>query len=190
MVVVAMIGLHSLPSGDVGRRIPTDGTAPDSTGIEVVGGTPRQRQRLFDAVRRFDAAGLTLPDLTVNLGTDPAVCGGALGSFSTRSEPWQITICNEHVTPVYLHELAHAWTRRHLNDTTREAFMELHGLTTWNDPRTPWRDRGMERAAIVIQLGLEDPGHPTRERRVRDRLLGFELLTGISPPRLRTEEMP
>lgn len=125
--------------------------------LTVTGGTEKQLALLADALDKFEDAGMELPDLDVLFSDDKADCHGAIGYFEPASSPWLITICNKHVTSVYLHELAHAWTRANLDDSTRAAFAELHGLSNWNDRTQPWGERAFEVAANVIAAGLSDP---------------------------------
>lgn len=180
LAAALLLSLSEAASEAIGARGDAVSSAPR---VEVEGGSPEQRLRLADALTRFSRAGLRLPDLYVVFSDDTSQCGGAIGYFSPASVPWTISICNRHVTSVYLHELAHAWTRVHLTDAKRAAFLELRGLKTWNDPTMPWGERGFEVAANVIQAGLEDPRPGFIEAGIEMRLRGFELLTGLAPPR-------
>lgn len=159
---------------------------PAAPGLTVSGGTEKQRALLADALRRFQGAGLTLPDLEVVFSDDSSVCNGAIGYFSPAFTPWRVSICNRHVTSVYLHELAHAWTRANLDNSTRSAFEDLRGLSNWNDRDQPWKERAFEVAANVIAAGLSDRADPPTEHGIETRLAGFTLLTGITAPRLES----
>ena len=148
--------------------------------VTIEGGSDWQREMLDDALGRFKAAGLALPDLDVLFSQDRADCHGGLGYFHPKYRPWRITICNDKTTTVYLHELAHAWTRSNLDDGVRAEFAELRGLPTWNDHDFDWNERAFEQAANVIARGLADQG---KFSWMSSDLDGFELLTGIEAPR-------
>lgn len=122
--------------------------------IDTRGATPKQLDYLSDALARFDEANLRLPDLQVVFSDDDADCNGGFGLFSTGSDPWKVTICNRHISDVYLHELAHAWTCEHLDDNAIQRFLEAHGLDNWNDRSKEWRSRGFEVAAVEIGAWL------------------------------------
>lgn len=160
-----------------------DSQAPASPKTTMVGGTSEQRLRMSEATQRFISAGLDLPHLTVEFGSDPDDCSGHHGVFRSRTRT--ISICST-VESVYEHELAHAWERANLTDDLRAAFMKLRGYDVWSDPGVPWNERGAEGAAFVIQQGLATlPLPPALGDEFASRMLAFELLTGIPAPRLR-----
>jgi hypothetical protein len=157
----------------------------DTPALQVENATPVERDRLEVAVLRFSRLGLRLPRLIVVFHDEPDACGGHPGLFGSKSEPWQISICDSDLGPVYEHELAHAWERANLTDDVRRRFMELRGHPTWDDHSFRWNERGVEGAAFILQQGLGGPPLASiRSREIRSRLAAFELLTGRPDPRL------
>lgn len=151
--------------------------------LQVHGGTPEQHARLELAVARFRDAGLALPDLHVHV--PPAeVCGDHLGHFAGGPTAWSITICGE-LDFLFEHELAHAWEAANVDDATRRAFMAARGFEVWDAPDVPWRERGREGVAFIVQQGLSGPPLPAAlSPELRSRVAAFELLTGRPDPRL------
>jgi hypothetical protein len=162
--------------------------------IRVEGASAAQTDRLTLALQRFSESGLELPNLTVIFSTDPAVCKGHDGLFSTAFDPWRISICSP-LDFVYEHELAHAWEHAMLSDRLRRQFMDLRGHTVWSGKDTPWIQKGQEDLAFVIQQGLSGLPLPrTLGGEAISRLKAFELLTGRPAPRvtewIETSEIP
>jgi hypothetical protein len=152
--------------------------------VRTSGGSLAQLARLDDALARFAAAGLELPDLDIEFSSDDDACRGHLGYFQPNTTPWRISIC-ALMDSVFEHELAHAWERAVLTDDLREAFMVARGLEVWSDREAPWNERGIEAVAFVIQQGLSDlPMAPALGDEARSRLATFELLIGRPAPRL------
>ncbi len=92
---------------------------------------------------------------------------------------------DESARLVILHELAHAWLYGHADAELQEAFVDFVGVESWNDLNDPWRDRGIERAASAIAVGLAGDLGPDgcTDGRYSDVTPGsFELLTGVAPP--------
>ena len=70
-----------------------------------------------------------------------------------------------------------------MSDATRQAYLDYTGLTTWADRDVDWESRGIERAATAIAWGLlETP--ITNPAAFVDEMHAFELLTGITSPRI------
>jgi hypothetical protein len=152
--------------------------------VFVTGATPGQHRRLAEGLDRFRQAGLELPDLQVEFAAAASYCGEHLGRFEPRFSPWRIVICSD-LDAVYEHELAHAWELANLDDHTRRQFVEYRGYEVWNDPASPWVERGIEGAAFIIQQGLVDlPLPPTLSAENHSRLVAYTILTGQPAPRL------
>lgn len=165
--------------------VPSDPPVRQPRPMIVVDATPAQEQRLNQAVTRFDSIGLQLPELEVRFVSTEESCRGHDGLFDPTVSPWRITFCSD-LDYVYEHELAHAWERANLTDDKRQAFLDERSLAVWSDRNVPWRERGVEAAAFIIQQGLLErplPAALSSER--RSRLVAFELLTGRASPRLR-----
>lgn len=152
--------------------------------VVVEGATPAQADRLALGLARFAEAGLELPDLHVEFPTDPEDCHGHLGLFALRHGTARILICGEEEF-IYEHELAHAWETTWVSDETRAAFMEYRGYETWSSSTVPWRERGVEGAAFILQQGVSGlPLQPILSDELVSRLVAYELLTNRPAPRL------
>jgi hypothetical protein len=182
-LLLALLALVA-SSGSLGERasaadMPAVSLHPQ---LQVHGGTPQQHARLELARARFRDAGLALPDLHVHL-PPPEACGEHLGHFAGGPSSWSITICAE-LDFLFEHELAHAWEAATLDDATRRAFMAARGYQVWDAPDVPWRERGREGVAFIIQQGLSGPPLPAElTPELRSRVEAFELLTGRPDPR-------
>jgi hypothetical protein len=53
-----------------------------------------------------------------------------------------------------LHEFAHVWMYDHLDEATRQAFLERVGLDVWRSADVFWPERGIEVAAETMAWGL------------------------------------
>lgn len=160
---------------------------------------PTPRLRLVDAtladagavaraIDRFHRNGLLLPDLEIRFLDDRAACRGHYGLFQPRDEMWRILICSD-VDFVITHELAHAWMRSHLDGFARQRYLLARRLPTWNDPDTPWMERGIEDAAFVIQQNLMASNPPVHTERWQRHMAAYELLTGQPSP-VRPPDQP
>ena len=158
---------------------------PSPASLSIKNASNAQAKRLEDAVRRFTAADLVLPQLTVVFHGDENPCKGHPGLFRADTDPWEIHICSESVEIVYEHELAHAWAAHNLNGQQRRDFMEIAGYETWNDKDYPWNERGTEGAARVIQQGISGlPLPPVLSVKTRQlHVEGYQFLTGVPSPR-------
>lgn len=158
------------------------GTATPS--VVVLGASSSQAARLALALERFRAAGLDLPGLQVEFPSDRGGCRGHMGVHRRHHGVAHIAICSDDEF-VYEHELAHAWEAAHVSEELRRSFMELRGHPTWNDRAYPWRERGVEGAAFVVQQGVAGlPLPPSLSEEQVNRLAAYELLTGLPAPRL------
>lgn len=169
-------GLHASIAGE---------SSIDQGRVTVRGASPSQLARLEEAIRAYSDAGLELPSLEIQFFEDEASCGGPDGRFRPSGETWRIEICSTSVGAVYEHELAHAWELAHLTQHQRRLFMRMRGHSNWSDRDRPWRERGKEDAALVIQQGLSGlPLPPVLGREAVSRLRAYELLTGTASPLL------
>ena len=85
---------------------------------------------------------------------------------------------------LWLHELAHPWLDAHVDEPTRDAFLEHVRLPRWADPTDAWWDRGLERAANTLAFGLLDERVntlPQVDGTCAERDAGFRILTGTDP---------
>jgi hypothetical protein len=150
--------------------------------ISIVGGSPDRRQTVIDAVERFLAAGLVLPDLEVHIHADNSGCAGKQGLFHPSGDIAVIDLCypGEFLA---LHEVGHAWERFNLDEEARAEFMKLTGATTWRSTDVVWRRRGAEQAANTLAHGLLSAQLTSIQYRTLE-FARFEALTGIPTPRL------
>jgi hypothetical protein len=180
MAAFLLAGFLNAPGSSITPLVDVSLT-PD---ITIQGGSPEQHKRLEEAVDRFKAASLLLPDLQVEIHDDPVHCNDHHGLFRSHSQPWRILICSS-ADFVYEHELAHAWELANLTDDIRRDLMKHGNYSTWADKTMPWNERGVEGAALVIQQGLAGlPLPPSLSLNHKNRIEAFELLTGRPAPRL------
>lgn len=180
----------------LGAHLPAPGSASTHSYVETVsakqvetmdqpgiyGADPEFTAVIESAIDRFDSVGLTLPELRVYYHHDPSGCPGATAQFNQDGSGTRVDLCTQ-VAYTLLHELAHAWEYHTMSDATRQAYLDLTGLPTWADPDVDWADRGIESAATTIAWGLlETP--ITNPAAFADELHSFELLTGITSPRI------
>jgi hypothetical protein len=131
----------------------------------------------------FASAALRLPDLEIHVRPNFAACDGLGGRFRVADSGPRVELCSGLQFTVF-HEFAHAWAHYNLSDETRQTFVELHGLPSWNDPDTPWARRGTEVAAETIARALLDRPLPDWQQVAAAQLdAGYRLLTGTTSPR-------
>lgn len=147
----------------------------------IIGGSEEQRETADWAVAHFVDAGLELPQIVIAIHTSDEACDGYDGAFRSRETPARLDVCNPHRL-IILHELAHAWDRHTLTDDLRQDFMDLRGLVTWNDPSTPWKERGVEDLAEVIVWGLRQFSGSAPFDEQSEKRASFALVTGVSLP--------
>jgi hypothetical protein len=143
----------------------------------------RSREQIAAAGTAFRVAGLKLPSLEIYVHETYAGCGGFAGQFNRDGSGLRVDFCSGNSFTV-LHEFAHAWEYHNVDDTTRNALVETHGLETWRSSEVPWAERGVEVAAETIAKGLLERAFPEwqcEEVELLDE--GFRLLTGRSSPR-------
>lgn len=158
----------------------TNPPAPDAPGI--YGADAELTAEIESAMARFDSAGLTLPELRIYAHATNEGCQGHIGLFNGDQSGNRIDLC-VRTEYLILHELAHAWEHHFMTESTREAFLDHTGLTTWNHIETDWDERGIEAAAQAIAWGLLDTPI-TNADAFPEELHQFELLTGIASPRV------
>jgi len=158
-----------------------------TTNLETSVRPTQEQQALVDwAVERYDRAELRLPAFRVEFHADPTGCRGNSGYY----EGGHLDICawdhpKGYARKVVVHELAHAWSEANLSAETREAFMALRGLPTWNSHDEAWGMRGFEQAAEVITWGVMrgDVTPLVGESDAPEALgVAYGLLTGADPP--------
>ena len=165
---------------------PTAAVDPDN-GATVIGGTRSQREAADWAIGRFEYAGLTVPSIEIHLHPSDEPCGGHRGIFSSGSH--RVDVCVEEPA-VILHEIAHAWNHLNLSEPQRSEYVSVGGFGSWDDPETPWSDRGSEDAADRIAWALlDDPiAGFTADGPIARANAAYRLLTGQDAPRVLAEE--
>ena len=150
--------------------------------VIVHGADAKQRGVLDDALARFEAAGLALPELEIFFSDDASACAGHLGAFRDRAERRHISVCSD-LEFVVVHELAHAWSDANLDEVARNRYVRARELATWSDHGVPWAQRGTEDAAFIIQQNLRDVAPSVLASATWvERITAFELLTGTPSP--------
>ena len=149
---------------------------------------------------RFDAAGLSLPEVVYVFHDNLEECGGHGGTYSPSTRT--VTMCNQDPKTL-IHELAHAWETTSLSDEMRADFAELRGLKVWHDHSVPWAERAAEQVAEVITWGVEEGSRLVRwterygavtfkllsiDASVDELLAAYKLLTGAEPVLRNPEE--
>ena len=170
-----------------------------SRGVELYNGTPETEEYVRWGLQRFAAAGVTLPKVdSVTFVLDQSRCPLRSPGFAWYSrsgadiwlcfQPGDVCVdpgCSNWTTiasRTLLHEYAHAWIAQNVTESTREAFMGLAGVSRWQDFDDEWDQRGVERAANTIMLGLLDKPLPMEPRACEVLAVKFRLLTGAAPP--------
>lgn len=144
-------------------------------------GAPPQIALSSWAVRRFQRAGLAVPQTEIHFYADLGACDGHLGYAGGG----RIDVCTLHVDAMsrhaILHELAHVWLDANTSQLQRDRFLELRGLSAWNKTTDSWMLRGYEQAAELMAWVLGEriitPKIPNNDPALLAE--AFELLTGI-----------
>ena len=157
------------------------------TDVVLHGADDRWESEIDWAVERFESANLDPVDVTVHVwdDADASSCLGHSAVFKT-SEPGtnRIDVCIPYFDgdigtdvrrKVLLHELSHAWIDQYVGADARQAFMDMRGRTTWNDPDVPHYARGTEHAANAIMWTLHGSVAADDER-----VAGYDLLTAVA----------
>lgn len=141
-------GLFLIGPSPVQADSPDSGQAP---------WTEEQEALIEFALGRFAAQGLELPQLEFVFRDSLTRCDGHKGRY--YGDRGVIEMCSNDKTTL-LHEMAHAWARANLTLSDRDAFVDSHGLDSWNDHAHDWERRGTEHVAETIAWGLlDDPHH-------------------------------
>ncbi|MGZ8625577.1 MAG: hypothetical protein ACXWXK_02730 [Actinomycetota bacterium] len=166
------------------------GAAPLDGRVEVVAATAEQRSLAHWAVARFEDVGLVLPPIEIRFHGSREGCRGRLGRYSDGVAHLCWRYLDLMAARTVLHELAHGWVDANLGADDQRRFLELRGLTSWNDPDALWDERGFEHAAEIIAWGIGDqsggtlaPSVPRNEP--AELAAAFEMLTGRPLPELR-----
>ena len=121
-------------------------------------------------------------------------CNDNLGLSTVEDGVARVRVCWSHENPgvelrlqeqALVHELAHAWAKRNLDDARREVFVEFSGSASWSLAADGWSDRGTERAADLITWALLDPAVlfvDFEGTSCHTWAPAFELLTGAAAP--------
>lgn len=173
--------------------------------VEIHNGAAALERLVLWAMGRFEIAGLPAPSVaSITFDEDttaPQCAADRMGLSVDLGESAQVFVCtgeeracgDEACTAfvanarlLVLHELAHAWMYREVDETTQRAFMEHMGVAAWSSADVIWYERGVEQAAQVLAWGLMDES--IRPRRLGDRpceqlVESFRILTGKQPPR-------
>jgi hypothetical protein len=132
------------------------GAGPSGARVTVTATTPASERLATWAVTRYASAGLDLPSLEIRFHDDPSDCHGRLGYY----EDGVVDVCHEHLDGLaartIVHEMAHGWLEANLTAADRERFLNLRGLSNWNDRSADWDQRGYEQAAETMAWAIGD----------------------------------
>ncbi len=153
------------------------------TETTVSGGTTEQYEIVTWSLQRFEDAGLDIPALEIHLHQDLAGCKGNRGIYNSGLQ--RIDVCVDQRN-VVLHEIAHAWNHENLSAAQRSEYVSVGGFGSWDDPDTPWSDKGSEDAADTIAWALLDEPITTfsADGPIARRAAAYLLLTGNHAPRI------
>lgn len=135
--------------------------------VEVHNGTPGAEELVRLALTRFPAARLAAPDIAA------VAFDEEIHRQQCSTQRWGLTLSAGSSSRIYLcftvpgaptpfqlqlvlHELAHAWMWENLTGATRQEFLALVHLPTWDARDLPWDRRGVEHAADLIAWGISD----------------------------------
>ena len=156
----------------------TDAVAIRPT-VEVTGATSEQLALARWAVGRFETAGLKPPVVEIAFHGDALGCEGHMGWARAGRVDVCTVLANEMSRRSLLHEMSHIWLDQNLGIGTRNAFLRVRGLSSWNSSRDPWEFRGYEQGAEIMAWELGDrilsPQIPDNEPIRLDA--AFELMT-------------
>jgi hypothetical protein len=169
--------------------------------VEIYNGIPASQAFVRWGLERFLEAGLSPPSIAsvTFLPTGSSLCGGFTGYYMPDESGAEISLCSPpevmcknadctawstNSRATLLHEYSHAWIDENLDEKAQATFLELVGLPRWRDHEDPPEERGVERAANTIMLGLiDDVGGLAIARDIpcEERSAGFRQLTGMAP---------
>lgn len=145
---------------------------------------------------RFEQAGLELPP-RIEVAFDPTreACGWSEGRYvGNGRDVNEVTICAPSSDTAaadlqrrrtLLHEFAHAWDRRNLDEADRQRLLDVLRVDVWLDEghEHDWEDRGVERLAEVFVHGLLDqPRRPVKiPMECAEMAEAFEAAAGVEP---------
>ena len=144
------------------QRVTGEVAVADAT-VEVVNGSPELSTALEAALDLFADLG---PPAVTSVTFDPydPFCRRYAGRFMDGALLLcfdQDSLCSDGTCAldgrdleVLVHELAHAWVEGRTDPATRQALMDLVGVTRWNHPDDRWHQRGTEWAAETLTWGL------------------------------------
>ena len=179
---IALIVCLALAALAFGSRAPVAAARP----MVISGATAAEERQVDWAFHRYSEGGLThMPPLEVFLHRDHDACNGGIGLYYSG----RIDLCTKSSSEPYqrkfaLHEMAHAWAETNVDARTRERFMDVRGIASWNDRAEAWKERGTEQSAEIIAWGLgEGEIAPLLPTPVDAETLAslYELLTGRAP---------
>lgn len=128
---------------------PVTFSAAHTPDISYRGVVTAQQKRMTEwAITRYTAAGLQLPDLTIEF---PSAGCRSRGQYNHATQT--IEHCDGRPFTL-LHELAHAWDQ--FADFDREAFLELRDLEHYRGTEVSWNRQGSEHVAEILAWGLMD----------------------------------
>jgi hypothetical protein len=152
--------------------------------VEVSGATPEQVALARWAVGRFEVAGLRPPVVEIAFHGDALGCEGHMGWARSGRVDVCTVLANEMSRRSLLHEMSHIWLDQNLGIGTRNAFLRVRGLSTWNSSRDPWGLRGYEQGAEIMAWELGDrilsPQIPDNEPEKLE--IAYGLITGHQAP--------
>ena len=160
--------IAAITTGEFSAPAASDPVSPPPLELGAVSElTAEQEALMTTSLDRFTQAGLTAPNHAVASFHDSLeACNGNLGLRTTEAGVTRVRVCWAHEDPAIeirlqeqalVHELAHAWAERNLDDARRDAFVEFTGSASWAGAADAWNDRGTERAADLITWALLDP---------------------------------
>ena len=120
-----------------------------------------------NTIATFEANGFEAPDFLARFHTTDEACKGHRGLHVVTSDGVStIHVCATHDNPLVIeivrertlmHEVAHAWVNQNVSAQQMADFMELRGLTVWDDGSlAAWENLGAEHAAEILLWGMTD----------------------------------
>ena len=118
-----------------------------------------------ETIAAFEDSGLGAPEFLAHFHTTAEPCSGHRGLHIVTSDGVStVHVCATHENPLFvesvrertlMHEAAHAWIRQNVSAEQVAAFMEVRGLTVWEDGSlAAWGELGAEHAAEILTWGM------------------------------------